>query len=123
MDIKKFKDTLTNIDNIKQDDLTKKDKTELICENELNKIKIICITKRLEESNIKIKRYLEQFWNINRNNESLLRNNKNLKAEINNLNIKEISEVKKLKDENEKIRKEKEEYRNNIINLNKKNRD
>ena len=116
MDIKKFKDTLTNIDNIKQDDLTKKDKTELICENELNKIKIICITKRLEESNIKIKRYLEQFWNINRNNDSLLRNNKNLKAEINNLNIKESSEVKKLKDENEKIRKEKEEYRNNIKN-------
>ena len=74
----------------------------------------------MEESNIKIKRYLEQFWNINRNNDILLRNNKNLKAEINNLNIKEISEVKKLKDENDKIRKEKEEYRNNNINLNKK---
>ena len=93
MEIKKYKDIMTNIDNIKQDDLTKKDKTELICENELNKTKIFCISKRFEDANVKVKRYLEQFWNINRNNDTLIRNNKNLKNEISNLTNKEIAEV------------------------------
>ena len=123
MEIKRIKDITIKIEQIKQEDLTNKDKTDLVCENELNKIKIFCITKRYEESNDKIKKYLEQFWDINRNNDILIRNNKNLQKELNNIKTNEKENIRKLKEEINKEKKEKEEYRNNIINLNKKNKE
>ena len=108
MEIKKMKDLIKKIENIKHEEISNQDKTELICENEFNKIKIFCISKRYEECNSKINKYIEQFWSINSNNEILKKENNN------KINIIKENE-KKFKELNEMNIKLKEEIKNKNI--------
>jgi hypothetical protein len=62
---------------MKQEEVSKYDKTELICENELNEIKIYNITKRYEECKEKIKKYLCNYWEMNKNRSNVYRSNNN----------------------------------------------
>ena len=81
---------MNRIELTKKEDVSKYDKTELICENELNKIKMNILKKRYEECNNKIKKNLSEYWELNKNYESLNKHNKNLKKEINSLTNKII---------------------------------
>ena len=99
IEIKKYKDYIKKIDSINNEEINKCDKTELICENELKTIQIYINKKRYEECNNKIKKYLDMFWELNRNNENLSRYNKNLKKEINALTNKIIN-LKNKEEEN-----------------------
>ena len=65
--------------------------------------------KRYEECNDKIKKFWDEYWELNKNNENLIRQNKNLKKEINTLttkimNIKNKDEEKIMNIVNEKIK-------------------
>ena len=120
IEINQYKEFMNRIELTKKEDVSKYDKTELICENELNKIKMNILKKRYEECNNKIKKNLSEYWELNKNYESLNKHNKNLKKEINSLTNKII--YLKSKEEEIASRLAKEKMKN-IIEENQKEKE